>query len=85
MDGPCGPGLGGKVHSTDGPAVRQHERTHPISELPFSAAANLTRDPELRVTDSGQSITRIGLAVTPRRYDRQTNAWRDGTPTLLDG
>jgi single-strand DNA-binding protein len=53
-----------------------------MNEIPFYAAANLTRDPELRTTADGKSVARLSLAVTPRR--REQGAWVDGTPTFLD-
>src|SRR5215213_9910474 len=54
-----------------------------MNEIPFYAAANLTRDPELRSTTDGKSVARVSLAVTPRR--REQGAWVDGTTTFLDG
>jgi single-strand DNA-binding protein len=53
-----------------------------MNEIPFYAAANLTRDPELRTTADGKSVARLSLAVTPRR--REQGAWVDGTTTFLD-
>ncbi len=53
-----------------------------MNEIPFYTAANLTRDPELRTTENGQSVARLTLAVTPRR--REHGAWVDGTTTFLD-
>ena len=53
-----------------------------MNEIPFYTAANLTRDPELRTTENGQSIARLTLAVTPRR--REQGAWVDGTTTFID-
>jgi single-strand DNA-binding protein len=53
-----------------------------MNEIPFYAAANLTRDPELRSTADGKSVARLSLAVTPRR--REQGAWVDGTTTFID-
>jgi single-strand DNA-binding protein len=53
-----------------------------MNEIPFYTAANLTRDPELRSTADGKSVTRLSLAVTPRR--REQSGWVDGTTTFLD-
>ena len=47
-------------------------------EIPFYAAANLTRDPELRFTQNGQAVTNLGLAITPRRYNSVEKTWADG-------
>ncbi|AXR74502.1 MULTISPECIES: single-stranded DNA-binding protein [Auritidibacter] len=38
---------------------------------------NLTADPELRFTASGQAVANFTIAQTPRIYDRQTNEWSD--------
>ena len=40
---------------------------------------NITRDPELRYTNSGMSTARFGLAVNYRRQNRQTNEWDETT------
>jgi single-strand DNA-binding protein len=36
---------------------------------------NVTRDPELRFTNSGLATAKFGLAVNFRRQNRQTNEW----------
>ena len=38
---------------------------------------NLTRDPELRRTQSGMAILAIGVAVNDRRRNQQTGEWED--------
>ena len=38
---------------------------------------NLTRDPELRFTPSGQATTAFGLAVNRRWQNRQTSEWEE--------
>jgi single-stranded DNA-binding protein len=53
-------------------------------EIPFYAASNLTRDPELRFTAEGKPVAGLALAVTPRRYDQASREWVDGTPTYVD-
>jgi len=40
---------------------------------------NLTRDPELRFTPSGQATTTFGLAVNRRWQNRQTQDWEEAT------
>jgi single-strand DNA-binding protein len=40
---------------------------------------NLTRDPELRYTPSGQANTNLGVAVNRRWMNRQTNEWEERT------
>jgi single-strand DNA-binding protein len=38
---------------------------------------NLTRDPELRFTPSGQATATFGVAVNRRWQNRQTNEWEE--------
>ncbi|MBV9660801.1 MAG: single-stranded DNA-binding protein [Acidimicrobiales bacterium] len=40
---------------------------------------NLTRDPELRFTPSGQATATFGVAVNRRWQNRQTNEWEEAT------
>lgn len=40
---------------------------------------NITRDPELRFTPSGQAIATFGLAVNRRWQNRQTQEWEEAT------
>ena len=40
-------------------------------------SGNLTRDPELRSTQSGMSILGFGVAVNERRKNSQTGEWED--------
>jgi len=40
---------------------------------------NVTRDPELRFTPSGQAVVNFGLAVNRRWQNRQTNDWEEQT------
>lgn len=40
---------------------------------------NITRDPELRYTPSGQANASFGLAVNRRWQNRQTNEWEEAT------
>jgi single-strand DNA-binding protein len=40
---------------------------------------NVTRDPELRFTPSGQATATFGLAVNRRWQNRQTNEWEEAT------
>src|ERR1700730_19234395 len=40
---------------------------------------NLTRDPELRFTPSGQATATFGVAVNRRWQNRQTRDWEEAT------
>src|SRR5215469_13463143 len=40
---------------------------------------NLTRDPELRFTPSGQAVASFGLAVNRRWQDRASGEWNEQT------
>ena len=44
---------------------------------------NLTRDPELRTTGSGQSVCSFSVAINRRIKDQATDEWKD-SPTFVD-
>ena len=44
---------------------------------------NLTRDPELRATQSGSQVLSFGIAVNDRRKNQQTGEWED-YPNFVD-
>lgn len=44
---------------------------------------NLTADPELRFTPSGQAVVNFTVASTERKYDKQTSEWVEGDTTFL--
>lgn len=46
-------------------------------------SGNMTRDPELRRTQSGMAILTIGVAVNDSRKDPQTGEWKD-FPNFID-
>lgn len=46
-------------------------------------SGNLTRDPELRQTTGGKSVTTFGIAVNDRRRNPQTGEWED-KPNFFD-
>jgi single-strand DNA-binding protein len=56
-----------------------------LNAIPFTAAGNLSADPELRFTNTGKPVTGLRIAVTPRRFDRDGNRHVDGTTTFVDG
>jgi single-strand DNA-binding protein len=46
---------------------------------PITIIGNLTRDPELRFTPSGQATSTFGVAVNRRWQNRQTQEWDEAT------
>lgn len=46
-------------------------------------SGNMTRDPEIRMSQSGSQILTFGVAVTDRRKDPQTGEWKD-YPNYVD-
>lgn len=45
----------------------------------ITIVGNMTRDPELRFTPSGQANTRFGVAVNRRWQDRSSGEWQEAT------
>jgi single-strand DNA-binding protein len=54
------------------------------NDISLTVAENLVEDPELRFTPNGVPVVRFTIASTPRIFDREADAWRDGEPTFLD-
>jgi single-strand DNA-binding protein len=52
-------------------------------ETVITVVGNLTGDPELRFTPSGQAVASFTVASTPRTLDKQTNEWKDGDALFL--
>ena len=52
-------------------------------ETVITVVGNLTADPELRYTQSGQAVASFTIASTPRTLDRATNEWKDGDALFL--
>ncbi|MFF7545704.1 single-stranded DNA-binding protein [Streptomyces canus] len=50
-----------------------------FGETPITLVGNLTDDPELKFTEGGAALAKFTVAVTPRTFDRASNAWKDGT------
>ena len=44
-----------------------------------TVVGNITRDPELRFTPTGQAVASFGLAVNRRWQNRQTQEWEEAT------
>ncbi len=49
----------------------------------ITIVGNLTSDPELRYTPSGQAVARFSVASTPRFRDNASGEWKDGDPLFL--
>ncbi|WP_410672519.1 single-stranded DNA-binding protein [Amycolatopsis sp. cmx-4-68] len=52
-------------------------------ETMVTVVGNLTTDPELRFTPSGAAVANFTVASTPRTFDRESGAWRDGDAMFL--
>ena len=54
----------------------------PINDVRITVTGNLTDDPELRYTPSGQPVATFTVANNPRYYDRDAQDWKDGDPNF---
>ncbi|MFL6144908.1 MAG: single-stranded DNA-binding protein [Labedaea sp.] len=55
-----------------------------MSGLPeITLAGTLTADPELRFTPNGIAVSNFTVATNDRRFDKDTNTWKDGSATFL--
>ena len=52
-------------------------------ETTITIIGNLTGDPELRFTPSGDAVANFTIASTQRTFDRQSNEWKDGETLFL--
>jgi single-strand DNA-binding protein len=52
-------------------------------DVPITIAGNLTADPELRYTPTGQAVANFTVASTPRYLDKASNEWKDGDSLFL--
>lgn len=51
----------------------------------ITVTGNLTRDPEIAKTKTGELIVRLGIAATRRQFDKKNNEWYDdGEPLYLN-
>ena len=53
-----------------------------MADNTITLVGNVTRDPELRFTPSGQAKVTLGIAVNRRWQNRQTNEWEEQTSFL---
>jgi single-strand DNA-binding protein len=54
-----------------------------MNELRLTIVGNLTDDPELRFTTSGDAVCGFTIAYNSRYMDRTTNEWKDGEPLFM--
>ena len=54
-----------------------------IGEIAVTMVGNLTGDPETRSTGSGITVTNFSVASTPRKFDRDSNDFKDGETIFL--
>ena len=52
-------------------------------ETMLTLIGNLTADPELRFTPSGNPVASFTVASTPRTFDRQAGEWKDGETLFM--
>ena len=52
-------------------------------DIPITVVGNLTADPELRFTPSGQAVANFTVASTNRMLDKTTNEWKDGDTVFI--
>lgn len=52
-------------------------------ETLITLVGNATKDPELRFTPSGAAVAKFTVASTPRTFDKESNAWKDGETLFL--
>ncbi len=54
------------------------------NEIPITIHGNLTKDLELQTFPDGTPYVNFTVANTPRRYDRQSQQWKDGEATFFN-
>lgn len=52
-------------------------------ETIITVIGNLTADPELKFTPNGAAVANFTVASTPRKFDRQTNEFKDGETLFM--
>lgn len=53
------------------------------NETFLTVTGNLTSDPELRFTTNGAAVANFTIASTPRKFDRQSNEFKDGETLFM--
>lgn len=54
-----------------------------MNETLITVVGNAVDDAQLSFTPSGVAVANLRIASTPRRYNKQTNAWEDGEALFL--
>jgi len=54
-------------------------------EIQITVIGNLTADPEMRYTQNGLAVVNLTIASTPKVFDKQANAMKDGDPVFMRG
>lgn len=52
------------------------------NDVPVTVIGNLTDDPDLRFTPSGDAVCKFTVAHNPRTMDKATQTWKDGEPSF---
>jgi single-strand DNA-binding protein len=52
-------------------------------DVNLTVVGNLTADPELRYTPSGDAVANFTIASTSRKFDKASNKWKDGDTVFL--
>ena len=48
----------------------------------ITIVGRLSQDPELRFTPSGAAVANLSIASNARKYDKQSDSWKDETTTF---
>lgn len=55
------------------------------NEIRITVIGRLTQDPELRFTPSGAAVANVSIASNARRFDKNSNEWKDEPATFWRG
>lgn len=55
------------------------------NEIRITVVGRLVEDPSLRFTPSGAAVANVSIASNARRFDRNTNEWKDEPATFWRG
>jgi single-strand DNA-binding protein len=63
----------------DGNQQRKHEQETEMNEIQMTVIGNVVDEPTVRKTGGGHKVANFRMASTPRRFDRESGKWVDGT------